>query len=56
MTDKSSSSYQNIINNEISDDLTCSFKQELSAFKRVYREECAATVLQEFQHDSGFVQ
>ncbi len=48
MTDKSSSSYQNIINNEISDDLTCSFKQELSEFKKIYQEKCAAIIFQEF--------
>ena len=56
MTDRSSSAYQSAIENEIPDDLAHSFKQELSVFKRIYQDEYAATVLQEFQQDDDFVQ
>ena len=57
MTDRSSSAYQNAIENEISDNLACSFRQKLSVFKRIYWDEYAAAVLQEFQQggDDDFV-
>ena len=48
MKDKLSSFYQSAIENGISDSLACFFRQELSEFKKIYQDERAVTVLQEF--------
>ena len=56
MTDRLSSAYQSAIENEIPDNLAHSFRQKLSVFKRIYQDEYAAAVLQEFQQGGGFVQ
>ena len=53
MKDKLSPFYQSVIENEISDDLTHFFRQELSEFKKIYWDEHAAAVLQGFQHGAG---
>ena len=48
MEDKLLSFYQSAIENEISDSLTRFFRQKLSEFKKIYQDERAVTVLQEF--------
>ena len=53
MKDKLLPFYQSAIENEISDSLTCFFRQKLSEFKKIYQDEHAAAVLQEFQHEAG---
>ena len=55
MIDRSSSAYQSIIENEISDNLIYFFKQKLSVFKRIYQDKYAAAVLQEFWQDDDFM-